>query len=164
MIRYAAKGTPGAIKKTQEEATDFKAYIIEDKFNFNEFSTENYAERKRTDIAERFGEKIFWNTLIKEAFKDSEFTCASKTNQKIFITEYGSKYHRADCSYCKGRNLFQATFTQVENLGYSPCRCIEFSSNVLLEKDEMSESIKASEGTNTMTAFVDESLRDNPWK
>lgn len=104
------------------------------------------------------------NTLIKEAFKDLEFTCVSKMDQKIFITEYGSKYHREDCSYCKGRNLFQATFTQVENLGYHPCRCIESSSNVLLGKDEMSKTIKASEGTNAMTAFIDESFRDNPWK
>lgn len=104
------------------------------------------------------------NTLIKEALKDSEFTCVSKTDQKIFITEYGSKYHRADCSYCKGRNLFQTTFTQVENLGYRPCRCIEASDEVLQEKDEMSEPIKSSEGTNTMAAFIDESFRDNPWK
>jgi len=57
LIRYAEKGIPGTVKKTEEEAPDFRAYIIDGKFHFHDFKTENREEKKREDIAERFGEK-----------------------------------------------------------------------------------------------------------
>lgn len=98
-------------------------------------------------------------SLLKEALRDSKYTCLSKTDQKIFITEYGKKYHRANCSFCKGRNLFPTTFTQVANGGYSPCRCIEES-----KADKMQGLIKIPEEDHTLTAFIDESFKDNPWK
>ena len=97
-------------------------------------------------------------TWLKEVLKDTEFTCLSKTDQKIFITEYGRKYHRANCSFCKGRSLYPVTFTQAANGGYSPCRCIEES-----KEDKMQGLIITLED-HTMTAFIDESFRDNLWK
>ena len=68
-----------------------------------------------------------------------------------------------NCPYCKGRNLIPATYAKVENIGYSPCRCIENADRASERKDKVEEEVKASHAKQTMTVFIDESLHDNPW-
>ncbi len=101
--------------------------------------------------------------LITEALKDSRFTIVSKTEQKVYITETGNKYHKSNCPYCKGKKLVPVTFTRVENAGYEPCKCINTSNKMLISKIELSENDKLKLNAQTMTAFIDESVRFNPW-
>lgn len=102
--------------------------------------------------------------LLRAALKDNRFTIVSRTDQKVFITEKGVKYHRADCPFCKGRTLISASYAKVENAGYTSCKCIEKVSKVLVRKEGLSESNKAVLQKQTMTAFIDESVRTNLWR
>jgi len=102
--------------------------------------------------------------LLRMALKDKKFTIVSHTDQKIFITESGTKYHRADCPYCRGRKLIPASFAKIENVGYTPCKCIGATDKVLVKREELTQERKEALATQTMTAFIDESVRPNPWK
>lgn len=44
----------------------------------------------------------------------------------VFVTEYGTKYHRSGCRYIEGKdNLTEFSIDDAENAGYSPCKiCI----------------------------------------
>lgn len=57
VVRYTEKGVPGAVKKTEDEATDFDAYILEKKFRYTDFRPKEYEKKTRDDITMRFGEK-----------------------------------------------------------------------------------------------------------
>lgn len=57
VVRYTAKGEPGTVKKTEYEAVDFDAYILEGKFQYHDFRPEEYEKKTRDDITVRFGEK-----------------------------------------------------------------------------------------------------------
>lgn len=57
VVRYTEKGEPGTVKKTEDEASDFDAYILEGKFRYPDFRPEEYEKKTREDIAARFGEK-----------------------------------------------------------------------------------------------------------
>ncbi len=57
VVRYTEKGEPGIVKKTEDEATDFDAYILEGKFKYPDFRPAEYEKKTREDIAVRFGEK-----------------------------------------------------------------------------------------------------------
>ena len=65
--------------------------------------------------------------VLRTALKDNRFTIISRVDQKVFITQKGSKYHRADCPFCKGRTLISISFAKVQNTGYTPCKCIDES-------------------------------------
>lgn len=57
VVRYTEKGEPGAVKKTEDEAADFDAYILEGKFRYADFRPEDYEKKTRDDITIQFGEK-----------------------------------------------------------------------------------------------------------
>lgn len=57
VVRYTDKGEPGAVKRSEDEAADFDAYILEGKFCYPDFRPEEYEKKTREDIAARFGEK-----------------------------------------------------------------------------------------------------------
>lgn len=57
VVRYTEKGKPGTVKKTEDEAADFDAYILEGKFQYLDFRPEEYEKKTRDDITVRFGEK-----------------------------------------------------------------------------------------------------------
>ena len=102
--------------------------------------------------------------VLRTALKDNRFTIISRVDQKVFITQKGSKYHRADCPFCKGRTLISISFAKVENTGYTPCKCIGKTDKVLVKKEALSEGDKVALEKQTMTAFIDESVRTNLWR
>lgn len=57
VVRYTEKGEPGTVKKTEDEAADFDAYILEGKFRYPDFRPEEYEKKTRDDITAQFGEK-----------------------------------------------------------------------------------------------------------
>lgn len=57
VVRYTKKGEPGTVKKTEHEAADFDAYILERKFRYSDFRPEEYEKKTRDDIAVQFREK-----------------------------------------------------------------------------------------------------------
>ncbi|RDY32276.1 AAA family ATPase [Lachnotalea glycerini] len=56
LVRYSDKGNLGVLKKI-EEAKDFKTFIIDGEFDFDDLLENNYEEKTRKDIADIFGEK-----------------------------------------------------------------------------------------------------------
>ena len=57
VVRYTEKGEPGIVKKTENEASDFDAYILEGKFEYSSFHPDECEKKTRDDITVRFGEK-----------------------------------------------------------------------------------------------------------
>lgn len=103
------------------------------------------------------------NEVLKVALQDSKFTVISSEDCKAYITASGKKYHQKDCPYCRGAKLIPSTFAKIKNLGLEPCKCVKDSDKVL-KKGELSAEDKPKLAKNTMTAFIDESIRSNPWR
>lgn len=127
------------------------------------------------------------DTAVNEIFSNKKYTVVGEDNAAVYMTASGAKYHRKDCPYCKGKNLMKATMLKVENIGLKPCKCIEKES---VTTESLTESIATekvplemiveeakTEGPSQIsiikrpvghkkyvTAFVDESVRINPWR
>lgn len=127
------------------------------------------------------------DTAVNEIFSNKKYTVVGEDNAAVYMTASGAKYHRKDCPYCKGKNLMKATMLKVENVGLKPCKCIEKES---VTTESLTESIATekvplemiveeaqTEGPSQIsiikrpvgqkkyvTAFVDESVRINPWR
>lgn len=127
------------------------------------------------------------DTAVNEIFSNKKYTVVGEDNAAVYMTASGAKYHRKDCPYCKGKNLMKATMLKVENIGLKPCKCIEKES---VTTESLTESIATekvplemiveeakTEGSSQIsiikrpvgqkkyvTAFVDESVRINPWR
>lgn len=127
------------------------------------------------------------DTAVNEIFSNKKYTVVGEDNAAVYMTASGAKYHRKDCPYCKGKNLMKATMLKVENIGLKPCKCIEKES---VTTETVTESITTenvplgmiveeakTEGPSQIsiikhpvgqkkyvTAFVDESVRINPWR
>lgn len=133
------------------------------------------------------------DTVVSEAFSNKKYTVVGEDNAAVYMTASGAKYHRKDCPYCKGKTLMKATLLKVENIGLKPCKCIERESAVAVQERGQCpkdvENIEELMLENTMTenasedvpakvciikrpvgqkkyvtAFVDESIRVNPWR
>lgn len=134
------------------------------------------------------------DTVVSEVFSNKKYTVVGEDNAAVYLTASGAKYHRKDCPYCKGKTLMKATLLKVENIGLKPCKCIEKESTVVVQAQRQCskgvEHIKepVEEKANTenaateseiskvsivkhpvgqkkyVTAFVDESIRINPWR
>lgn len=42
--------------------------------------------------------------------------------QTVYITQYGNKYHRSDCSYIQSREVREITLFEAEKLNLAPCK------------------------------------------
>lgn len=109
-------------------------------------------------VEEVFAQRTYYNrlgsTLATVIYKDAiqETTNKLCRNRSIFyITKTGSRYHRKDCPFCRGRELIICTETDVENQKLTPCKCITRK-----QPDyELDHSC--------VTAFIDESIRPVRW-
>ena len=88
--------------------------------------------------------------VIKEAMKDYVSSQDNK-GEIYYITETGKKYHVDNCPYCRGRKINMATKAEIENQKLVACKCIDLKATAS-RKDE-----------NTVTVFVDESIRTIKW-
>lgn len=127
------------------------------------------------------------DTAVDEIFSNKKYTVVGEDNAAVYMTASGAKYHRKDCPYCKGKNLMKTTLLKVENVGLKPCKCIEkvsvaaetVAENITTESVPLgiiAEEAKAEEPAQInivkrpvgqkkyVTAFVDESIRINPWR
>ena len=133
--------------------------------------------KEGTIIKQLMHQKIL--TLLENALSDTDFTMVSQSNQNIYITESGSKYHIENCVYCKGRKLIPVSIRRIENLGLTPCKCMEHADKVLekeiaVTKEHNKEQkdykkVSSEQGGEqkkhkTVTIFIDESVRENLWK
>lgn len=106
------------------------------------------------------------DTTVDEIFSNKKYTVVGEDNAAVYMTASGAKYHRKDCPYCKGKNLMKSTLLKVENVGLQPCKCIKKES-VVAETEECApiSIVKRPVGQKKyVTAFVDESIRINPWR
>ena len=99
------------------------------------------------------------DVLIKELLGDKSYTALGEDNKVVYISESGRKYHRKDCQYCKRIHLVSATMAKVKNMQLEPCKCMEGSSN-----SENRQNGQPIHKKPYVTAFVDESVRKNPWR
>lgn len=123
------------------------------------------------------------DTAVDEIFSNKKYTVVGEDNAAVYMTASGAKYHRMDCPYCKGKNLMKTTLLKVENVGLQPCKCIKKESvaaeNITTENVPLgiiAEEAKTEEPAQIsivkrpvgqkkyVTAFVDESIRINPWR
>ena len=167
------KGTPGVHTPELKEKMDALANLMAD----HEARYVHLLRSKNLGIADVSLRKLYkspqniiticndtsWNTLqaflfglIKEPKKSKK---EKKDPVNVYITSYGNKYHRLGCRYCKGKELKEIYFEAAVSDGYSKCSCIASSTNL----KPLQEAPFNAEKTNYMTAFIDESLRDNPW-
>lgn len=109
-------------------------------------------------VEEIFAQRTYYNrlgsTLASVIYKDAiqETTNKLCRNRSIFyITKTGSRYHRKDCPFCRGRELIICTKADVENQKLIPCKCITRK----LPVSELDHSC--------VTAFIDESIRPVRW-
>ena len=127
--------------------------------------------------------------VVKEVFSDKKYTVVGEDKAAIYMTASGFKYHRKDCPYCKGKNLIETTFSKVKNIGLKPCKCIERGpiiveqepcqclnddkniGELIAKKTAVEDEIKKVSIVKRpvgqkkyITAFVDESIRINPWR
>lgn len=83
-------------------------------YSINKYQKEHtYVFEDSIDIESSNSTQI--NTSIIDSDVDSELI--------VFVTEYGTKYHRSDCRYIEGKdNLTEFSINDAENAGYSPCK------------------------------------------
>ena len=93
------------------------------------------------------------DVLVKEIFADKNYSVIGEDKNVVYITESGNKYHRKDCPYCKSNVMVAASLTKAENMKLIPCKC--------MGKEVVEPTYKQSKPY--VTAFVDESIRKNPW-
>lgn len=101
--------------------------------------------------------------VLENALQDKRFTIISVEDRSVYITESGRKYHHNKCPYCKGKKLIRSSVAKVNNLGLEPCKCIN-SNNEAVWKEDTSSKGEPKLVKQTMTAFIDESIRTNIWK
>lgn len=124
---------------------------------------------------------------VDEMFSNRKYTVVGEDNAAVYMTASGAKYHQKDCPYCKGKNLMKTTLLKVKNVGLKPCKCIEkqpvtaktIAENITTEIVPLgiiAEETKTEEPAQIsitkrpvsqkkyVTAFVDESIRINPWR
>ncbi len=97
---------------------------------------------------------------VDEIYTNKKYSVVGEDNAAVYMTASGAKYHRKDCPYCKGKNLMKATLLKVENVGLKPCKCIK-EEFVATKMDNVKHPIGQKK---YVTAFVDESIRINPWR
>ncbi|MBR1598029.1 MAG: hypothetical protein IJ661_03830 [Lachnospiraceae bacterium] len=118
------------------------------------------------NVRQLLSHTIHW--VMERALSDTEYTIVTEEDRNIYITNTGKKYHIAGCRYCMGRRLMAVSINKIENMGYAPCRCV---TNLINDKGTKTaavsgkNAIRAIAGRHScMTAFIDESIRDNPAK
>jgi len=102
------------------------------------FSYEKYLMRLKNELAQ---------VIVADAIKDADIVFSPI----YYITATGTKYHRKDCPYCRGRQLNSATKKMVEMQKLTPCKCVE--------RQESEDDIDYS----CVTAYVDEAIRTTQW-
>lgn len=122
----------------------------------------------RIDLEKLFAENRSINVLmgrpldeaVCEMFKRKSCTVIGEDNTAVYMTASGTKYHRKDCPFCKGRTLISIGHQNVESLNLKPCKCLEMA---VSEQETVAEK-KEEKAAKFVTAFVDESIRSNPWR
>lgn len=129
-------------------------HIIGDKIDLSPIFIEDSNIRQ---LISKMADKI-----VEEYFKNVDYTVSGEDEDAVYITANGSKYHKINCPFCKGRDMILSTKKEVENLKLSPCRCVNQITDKILEKDKLSP-ISYTEA-DYVTVFVDESIRKNAWR
>ena len=88
--------------------------------------------------------------VVKDAMNNYSVSMDNKS-EIYYITVTGKKYHIGDCPYCRGKKLNLATKAIIEDQKLIACKCVALK-KVANQQDK-----------NTVTAFVDESIRSIQW-
>ncbi len=115
--------------------------------------------------------------LLKDVFDKRKYSVIGSDQMAIYMTAAkGTRYHIKDCQYCRNKEIIQVSIAKAVNIGLKPCKCIEkrekeieVISDDAVQFDEQAEHLKSQEASKKpvnnifVTAFVDESIRPNPW-
>lgn len=101
--------------------------------------------------------------IVEEALEDNSYTIVGKNTEDVYITANGSKYHKKDCPYCKGRILKLSTKKEVENLNLMPCLCLQKNTTPPKKEESFFKKENMINSSEYITVFVDESVRSNLW-
>ncbi len=88
-------------------------------------------------------------TIVSDAIIDTDYPIGFIP--EFYITDTGRRFHRADCPYCRGRQLTVTTLKMIENQKLTPCKCL----STLPTKDDTDHTC--------VTAFIDESIHPVLW-
>ena len=158
------------LDKKMDELLHFIAAYEAEKF---QMFRERQVAGNKIDLEQVFAESgniRIWigkpiDTAMSEILGNKKYTVVGEDNVAVYMTASGGKYHRKDCPYCKGRTLMKTTLLMVENIGLKPCKCIGKESPVAEQEKTNTSIVKHSaEQKKYVTAFVDESIRVNPWR
>ena len=75
--------------------------------------------------------------------------------EPYYATASGKHYHKENCPYCKGKEIYPVTRGMIENLGCQPCVCVTGVKARKLSPERLDRK--------AVTIFVDESIRKNPF-
>ncbi len=95
--------------------------------------------------------------VIRHALRNKQIY-AIKEYALYYITPRGTRYHKEDCPYCKNKDLIVVDIADQDGEKKKPCICVRGRSTPD-KKTGPQKKIKE-----FMTAFLDESRRDDPWK
>ncbi|SEL92251.1 hypothetical protein SAMN04487770_1214 [Butyrivibrio sp. ob235] len=109
------------------------------------FSNRKYKARLMKDSVQ---------VILKDAVDDPELSAIKKV-QLFYTTRAGKKFHLQGCPYCAGKMLCAEYEYMLIDKRIKPCRCVTKNNEIIKEK-----KLKEQE-EQYITAFVDESLRDN---
>lgn len=102
------------------------------------------------------------DVIVDAALRDAAYPLKTTMDTTLYVAKTGKKYHRVDCPFCSGRQLYPISRKKAENIGVTPCRCIRGdgiqSWFAMVDQDERTKLDQK-----TVTVFVDESLRQNPF-
>ncbi len=105
---------------------------------------------------------ISMTDVIKHAIKDKNLGAVVE-HVDYYVTPRGRRYHRKDCPYCRNKVLIMLTLQNEDNDKYGPCTCVKKMKPAFNQAEEKKKP-SGQDKKRFITAFLDESRRDDPWK
>ena len=100
---------------------------------------------------------------MKQQLSSNFIMKAGTNNNEFYYMNSGSKIHVRECRFCSGRRIYKATAADIKYMDFEYCRCMKKYVAESAYKQMDSKSIFVPQ-KDTISVFVDESVRENPFK
>lgn len=82
---------------------------------------ENYLDEVKDSVYHDGYDDGYGDGLADAYSRISEFLSESDSDDSVWITEYGTHYHKKDCFQLSGHSIRDVSFWYVMSQGYAPC-------------------------------------------